>query len=234
MLVQGYRCGDCWYAKGSGECPRWQPANYSESFVEQISKQQPINPYNLSCDPYKDSGCETDPPQPTNFTDETVCAHHFSPTCDNYTLVSHPSLESANEAGGIVTHYGRCGTCSTRQDLAVYMKIFDMVGPGKSCSVIGFFSEKRGIKCFEKLGLTRPCAATWMYNAFNSSKKCFGTCIINFFNPWYNGPVPHCKLNTCINCDEEESGPLFKLFAGRSCRGSGLANAITRPCDTVR
>ena len=89
------------------------------------------------------------------------------------------------------------------------MGIFDMTKVGKKCGMKGIISTEEGIKCFEELGFTRPCAAIWAYNAKYDSKHCFGTCIKNYFAP-YNGAAPQCKLNDCLDCDEVKSGPLFK------------------------
>ena len=113
------------------------------------------------------------------------------------------------------------------------MKIFDMAAAGKICAIKSLFSLEHGINCFESHGFTRPCAAIWTYNAIHDSKACFATCVINYFTN-YNGPPPSCKLNNCLDCDEEEAGPLFKKFAGRSSRNSGLESAITRKCGEVR
>ena len=41
------------------------------------------------------------------------------------------------------------------------------------------------------------------------------------------------SLNPCIQCDEDESGPIFKLVSGRTRRNSGLASGLCRPCETV-
>ena len=48
-----------------------------------------------------------------------------------------------------------------------------------------------------------------------------------------NGPPPACALNDCLQCDEDEAGPVFKAVAGRTRRRSGLESAIARPCSTV-
>ena len=45
---------------------------------------------------------------------------------------------------------------------------------------------------------------------------------------WVDG-----SLNKCIQCDETDSGPLFKQFSGRTRRDSGLTSAIERPPDSI-
>ena len=49
-----------------------------------------------------------------------------------------------------------------------------------------------------------------------------------------NGPPPECAMNACLQCDEDESGPNFAKFAGRTRRNTGLESAITRPCQMNR
>mmetsp|Transcript_11066 Transcript_11066/g.26307 ORF Transcript_11066/g.26307 Transcript_11066/m.26307 type:complete len:396 (+) Transcript_11066:788-1975(+) len=59
-------------------------------------------------------------------------------------------------------------------------------------------------------------------------------------------PPGTCNLNTCLSCDEEESGETFALFAGRTRRSSGIVTVgenpspfgsaffgLKRECDTV-
>jgi len=42
------------------------------------------------------------------------------------------------------------------------------------------------------------------------------------------------ERNVCLACDEAHSGPIFKEFAGRTRRRSGLSSAIARPCLDAR
>ena len=51
-------------------------------------------------------------------------------------------------------------------------------------------------------------------------------------NDPYN--LPDGSLNACLQCDEEQSGPVFKAVAGRSRRNTGLASSMCRPCSEVR
>ena len=49
----------------------------------------------------------------------------------------------------------------------------------------------------------------------------------------YNDDNNYCKLNDCLQCDEDHSGPIFQLIAGRTRRNSGLLSAIARPCKSI-
>ena len=47
-----------------------------------------------------------------------------------------------------------------------------------------------------------------------------------------NGAAPNCTLDDCLQCYEDESGPLFKQFGGRTRRNSGLLTTIgVRDCN---
>jgi hypothetical protein len=85
--------------------------------------------------------------------------------------------------------------------------------------------------CRNTEGLTKPCARIWTYDAISDAGPCGATCLIDLKQP-YNLP-PTCKLNDCLQCDEDHAGPEFKRFAARTRRRSGLISAIQRPCGTV-
>mmetsp|Transcript_21166 Transcript_21166/g.45723 ORF Transcript_21166/g.45723 Transcript_21166/m.45723 type:complete len:355 (-) Transcript_21166:566-1630(-) len=69
-------CGDCHCivstglgaASGLGDssCPTRKPkigSDYTPATIEALKRQRPLNPFNLTCDPYDDENCELDPPQ---------------------------------------------------------------------------------------------------------------------------------------------------------------------------
>jgi hypothetical protein len=60
---------------------------------------------------------------------------------------------------------------------------------------------------------------------------CLDVCLSALSDP-YN--QPDGTLNPCLQCDEDQSGAVFKAVAGRTRRNSGLPNAICRPCTDVR
>lgn len=41
--------------------------------------------------------------------------------------------------------------------------------------------------------------------------------------------LPDGSLNPCLQCDEDESGPNFMYFSGRTRRNSGIPSSIERP-----
>ena len=126
----------------------------------------------MTCNPYTKTSCETTPPQPEE-TDDAVCGHKFSDTaCTKYEIIDYASEKAALADGAVVTHYGVCGACSTRQDLGVYMKYFDMTSVGKECGIKTGILTAYGIRCFEDLGMTTPCASIWAYNAKYDSDVC--------------------------------------------------------------
>ena len=191
-----------------------------------------VNPYeDLDCNPYADEACVTMPEQTMVGMDEVVCGYKYEGSdCGTYKMVTYGTWDEATADGAIVSHTGACGLCSTAQDLAVYMAIPDMTSAGKKCATKGLIHESWGKKCYEELGYTTPCASIWNYDGIYDGKKCFGVCIKELFSD-LNGPPPMCELNECLKCDEVEAGPLFKAFAGRTRRRSGIASAIARGCD---
>ena len=225
-------CGSCWCVPDASHasCPT-MPANASAATIATFkSLNNTGTNYALDCSPYKDSSCETTPPL-ANGTDESVCAFTYGADCSSYAASTYPSAAAAAAAGAVVTHLGACGVCSNAQDLAVYLSLFDMTAPGKKCGAKGLVSTSWGVRCWMDLGMTEACAKIWVYDAIHDSSECGLTCAKDLKTP-YNLP-PDCRLNSCLQCDEDRAGPNFKTFAGRTRRRSGLASAIQRPCASV-
>ena len=216
-----------------GDCPDWSPQReFEESLIKEFESKTLLNPFkDLDCNPYKDGSCATSPPQVMVDLPTAVCAFKYSDsTCNEYSMITYESTEAATNDGASVTHTGACGLCSTAKDLATYMSIPDMTHAGKICAMKGIVSSRWGKKCYMKLGFTAPCSEIWNYDGQQTRKKCMTTCIGHLDSP-NNGPEPACKLNSCLQCDEDEAGPIFKKFAARTRRRSGILSAITRGCD---
>lgn len=155
-----------------------------------------------------------------------VCAIHFEDDKIGYHTKTYADKTSAEKKHGIVTHMGPCGTCSSLQDLAVYLEKPDLTKPGKKCAMLSWL-KSASVLCFKRIGFSEPCAETWYYNAKNTVKECFWTCIGSFlrFQP---SNLDDGSLNACLKCDEEKSGPVFKQVAGRTRRNSGINSSIGR------
>lgn len=232
-------CGDCWCILANSTSPTCppEPTDYSTDaeLIAALAQQRPTLPPRLPCNPYEEPTCDT---VPTLFpadatTDDTVCGLVYPRSdCARYHLRTFNSSAEAEAAGATVTHQGACGVCSTTQDLAAYMNTTDMTAAGTKCGVAAVLSPALGLACFERLGLSRPCALIWTQDALADTAACGAVCAKDLRAP-YNGPPPACALNDCLQCDEDEAGPLFKRFAGRTRRRSGLESAIARPCDSV-
>lgn len=196
------------------------------------------NPPTLDCNPYQDASST-----PPSSQAEGVCVVEISPssssTCPNdYTYSLKTYEETAEQAlanGRLVTHSNPCGVCSSLQDLAVYMNEgANLRNAAQSCGVRGILGERSGTKCFMDLGFTEPCAKMWYYNSLNTRKKCRWTCWKFYLFHKDPNTGPPCDLSSCIECDEEKSGPLFDVFAGRTRRNSGLLSNIVRPCSQMQ
>lgn len=133
-----------------------------------------------------------------------------------------------------LSHEGSCGTCSSLQDLTVYLKNPDLSSVGIQCGFQAIQDVQAGIDCFMEVGFTEACAAIWTYNTLATSAECGDLCVpFATEGEPNNGPPPTCALAECLQCDEDKVGPTFKEFAGRTRRNSGLLSAIARPCDTI-
>ncbi len=148
-----------------------------------------------------------------------------------YELRQFSSKTEAVKAGFIVTHQGVCGTCSNLRDLAVYLKK-NLVGPVRRCGFIGIISANWARKCLREIGFTEQCVDIWLYDAMNTWKRCFCVCLWDWITgkPYSN---PDGSLNACLQCDEDNSGPVFKFFAGRIRRNSGIHSEIKRPKEQI-
>jgi hypothetical protein len=214
------------------EPPAARPASVPGDLVEPrlllaaLRSKIPIDPMVLQADPYliwrgRNPGL---PPA------GTVCGVRFEQDQVHYRLTTFADNTAARAGGFAVTHVGACGTCSTLQDLAVYLEKPDLTAPVRKCGVRWGASAR--LACLEALGFSTPCAQTWLYNVENTRRQCFSVCLWS----WFEGEAPTRKdgrLNACLQCDEDRSGPVFKAAAGRTRRNSGIRSSIPRPNDEI-
>jgi hypothetical protein len=185
----------------------------------------------LEADPYAAAAPAADP-------EGTVCAVHSTQDAGTaprgYELATYASEDEARLAGVTVTHFGRCGVCSTLENLAVYLRHNDLGAPVRACGLKtgsnGQSDFDADLVCLRGLGFDLPCAQIWAWNTAHTRAQCLGVCLTQFDAP-YN--QPDGRLNDCLQCDEDQSGPVFKAVAGRTRRNSGIPNAICRPCAEV-
>ncbi len=221
--VNADQCGPTCTCDGK----EFAPPVYSEAFVQSLTDDwqlaTPGTP--LSSDPYT---VAAPAPAPAG----TVCGilPQGSAKPRQYAVVTYASEAEATAAGAKITHAGRCGLCSTLQNLAVYLRKGDLTGPVRSCGLQSGTDQEADVQCLMKLGFDRPCAQIWGYNTAHTRSRCLDICIEQLDAP-YN--LPDGGLNPCIQCDEDSSGAVFKAVAGRTRRNSGLADEICRPCAQV-
>lgn len=107
----------------------------------------------------------------------------------------------------------------------------DLTRPVRSCGLYNFYSIENTRKCIKKLGFTDACTEVWLWNTLNTKKHCKFVCIWALIT---NQPfVIDGKLNNCLECDEDISGPIFKYESGRTRRNSGIHSEIDRPVDQI-
>ena len=203
------------------------PTVLSEAQLNRLAAMVLQNPPPLlEASPY-DSGAIPEPPAAGQ-----VCAVTISDSVPGeYRLDTFAGDAAATAAGAVVTHSGSCGQCSSLADLAVYMKIPDLTGPVRQCGVQGMTGgETVNMDCLKALGFTDPCAQIWYYNTVNTRTLCLSVCASLLSAPYH---LPSGEINDCLQCDEDNSGPIFKAIAGRTRRNSGLPSGICRPCESV-
>jgi hypothetical protein len=216
---------------GQSFVPPEYDAAFVRSLVDDFRLAAPFAP--LTSDPYAGAA-------PGDPSDVGVCAVVWiadgGARPHDYRVETFASEDAARAAGARVTHFGRCGLCSTLADLAVYMRENDLSAPVRDCGLRaapdGGTAFDADVDCLRGLGFTLPCAQIWAYNTQHTRAKCLSICIEHLFDK-YNLPDGGA-LNACLRCDEEQSGPVFKAVAGRTRRNTGLPNAICRPCSEVR
>jgi hypothetical protein len=185
----------------------------------------PVEPVALKGDPYLAWQAGNPPAAPAG-----VCGVRFERDQIRYRLSTFADTDAARTAGFAVTHLGACGTCSTLKDLAVYLEKPDLTAPVRKCAIK--WSASASLKCLQQLGFSTACAQTWLYDAQNTRRQCLSVCLWS----WIEGEAPtrrDGRLNACLQCDEDRSGPVFKAVAGRTRRNSGIHSSIPRPNEEI-
>lgn len=211
-------CADC-----GGE--PWTPPTYIDADFQAWRAWTLLDaPAPLAADPYAAA-------PPAEPGPDAVCAFHDEGQ-GAYRLHDHDSTAEALADGDQPTHYGACGLCSTLADLAVYASTPDLTAPVRDCGLAHLDGDVVALTdCIEALGFTRACASIWAYNTLHTRDACLAVCLDAVDDP-YNRPDG--SLNDCLQCDEDESGAVFKAYAGRTRRNTGLPSTICRPCGEVR
>ncbi len=202
----------------------WQAPEYAEAEIEAWTALRLETPFpEVLDDPYA-----AGPPDPP--AEGAVCG--VLAASGSYSLRTYRSDTEALADGARVTHTEACGVCSTLEDLAVYVRELDLTEPVRACGLDHLGGDRDAhVACLRDLGFTLPCAQIWYWNTLHTQSACLVTCLAELDSP-YN--LPDGSLNPCLQCDEDESGEVFKAVAGRTRRNTGVPNAICRPCDEVR
>ncbi|MCU0280341.1 MAG: hypothetical protein MUE66_00595 [Acidimicrobiia bacterium] len=202
------------------------PPQYSAEEIAALRSRTLLDPPPLlPGDPYED-------PSLVPADTSGVCAVLAEPSvAGGYRLDTFPDRAAAEAAGGVMTHSGACGACSSLQDLAVYLANPDLGEPVRQCALLSLAQgDQAALDCIEGLGFTAACAQIWAFNSYHTRAECLGVCLAALGSPYH---LPDGTLNPCLACDEEQSGPVFKAVAGRIRRNSGVPVAICRPPEEV-
>lgn len=199
---------------------------YDDEFVASLREWTLLNPpEELTEDPYAN-------PAAYPRRDDELCAVMVEDREQKtYRLETFDTLAEIEQAGGIVTHMSACGRCSSLESLALLIEMPDQTGPIRDCGLLGLGGDIEAvIACLEDVGFERPCAQINAYNTGHTRDECGSICFPLLDAPYQN---PDGTLNDCIQCDEDESGDIFRAVAGRARRNSGIGAALCRPCDLM-
>ena len=205
-----------------------EPAGLNDA-ISSFRKKNIVNPIIIQGDPYERS--DRDASATAIHTEEVCGIRYLDPEKTSYAIKTFPNKDMARNERYIITHYGPCGTCSTLQDLAVYLQYPDLTAMSVRCSFL--FTQGLITWCLERYGFTRSCALTWYYNIRHTRRRCFSTCLRSRLTREPSNR-PDGSLNPCLRCDEDESGPVFKKTAGRTRRNSGIVSSIRRDDREIR
>ncbi|KRW98359.1 hypothetical protein PPERSA_03531 [Pseudocohnilembus persalinus] len=202
--------------------------------AKQFAKKELLNPFDtFKNDPYEVQTEESNEMINKILSDENlVCGIKYQDgNRQKYVIDQFLSVQDCEEKGYIVTHQGKCNRCSTLQDLSIYLQT-DLTYPVAYCGLLGFSSKDQEKECLMDLGFTEPCAEIWYFNTQNTAKECYKPCMYMLLTkqPFVD---ENGNLNKCLQCDEDKSGPIFKYFAGRTRRNSGIESEIPRPDQQV-
>lgn len=212
--------GQC---QGRCDCLDFVPPTTSREQIRRFEELVLLQPFELlDDDPYQFP--EEHPDRSSMFCGVRVGR-------DGYRLETFASLAELGAAGAKVTHHGACGQCSTLADLAVYLGNGDLAGPVRQCGLdtIGG-GEPANTACLIEIGFTLPCAQIWAFNTIHTRQNCLELCFAALGDPYHQSDR---GLNPCLQCDEDNSGAVFKSVAGRTRRNSGVPSALCRPCASV-
>lgn len=157
--------------------------------------------------------------------DRGVCGIKINKENKSYVLKSFESEKTLPD-GWNVTHFGPCGKCSSLQDLTAYINVQDMMSETRSCG--RYLLKRRRINCLKRMGLSTECAEAWDNNIKSTRTHCLAPCMWSWSTSEPNLQKGTSKLNNCLQCDEDVSGPRFKKEAGRTRRNSGIISNILR------
>jgi hypothetical protein len=148
-------------------------------------------------------------------------------------LQTYSSRQEAQANGRFVTHTRHCGGCSHCKIWPPTLKILIQSAKVHFARNKAFLTRRKPKNVIEAwdsprvvLRFGQPILGIQVKNAY--IKECFFGKESN-----NNGGPPDCKINECLQCDEDKSGPLFKQFTGRTRRRSGLLSSIDRSCDSI-
>ena len=155
---------------------------------------------------------------------------------------TYDGAEAAHAAGTEVLHCDGCGKCSGIGDVDILNRTRDdLTKVTRACAVRSIVSRRWAERCVrEKVGFSEGCLDCWVDNIICDRRRCLWKCLWSLLtNEDYVGE--NGKLNSCLQCDEDECGPDFKACAGANRRRACIHSDIFRDdqeictvCDYIK
>jgi len=158
------------------------------------------------------------------------------PIVPNVFCLNNGTTTSENVEFDQIMHKGPCGKCSNFKDVRVYRETAKtLTETSTRCGLVNLLlGETMAKRCMKRVGLSTRCVDCWVENMSCTSRACTHICLSHLATSWWQGkPIASGsiagKLNPCLECDEANCGPAFKLCAGANRRNSGIKSDIPRP-----
>jgi hypothetical protein len=166
------------------------------------------------------------------FEDDNANFSNYS-QCEGrrYTMTTFATKDDVPSTASI-THQGRCGVCSSAQDLAVRTSpLIDFAKLLISCGTIHFTGQRLFptlVACFQFAGFTEGCATLWSHWTATNGEVCVSECL--GVGSALNGDPPECALGECMACAEPFQNDLYDI-SGRTSFKSGFTERLAISCS---
>jgi hypothetical protein len=201
-------------------------------FADSLKGILPATAYNESALPQCPKPNSTDGYCAFVFEDDNANFSNYSQCVGRRYTMTTFETEDAVPSTASITHQGRCGVCSSAQDLAVRTSPnIDFAKLVISCGTTyytGGSSFVTLVSCFRYAGFTKGCATLWSHWTATNGVLCVSECL--GADTKLNGDPPECALGECMTCAKPFQQDLNDI-AGRTSWKSGFTERLASACS---